>query len=200
MISEAASVLMLDLGITEKNHKMHRVMVVSSPFKKCLETAVLVCQVFGVDSFYVHFGVGENLINILQTGWDWGRIPLYLTSSEMHQFVNQKSRKGERRGKCKVRISGFLGSPMSAEDRGENQRDITNRFAKSFNEIKSFLEKRGDHMICVAHHDAQTHFARNYGEGYDVTNGQDCSFITFAMPSDNCAWVTGRSRINFIPK
>jgi hypothetical protein len=41
-IMDAEKQLLLDLGISEKNCKKHRVLIVSSPFQKCLETAVLV--------------------------------------------------------------------------------------------------------------------------------------------------------------
>ncbi len=199
-VSEAANLLMLDLGITEKNCKQHRVLVVSSPYQKCLETAVIVSQVFGVESFYVHFGLGASVISILASGWDWASVPLYLSSSEMNQLVTSKSRRGERQGKKKVSIAGFLGKPQSLADTGENDREFTGRIHNTLDEIMKSLERPGDHMIAIGHHDTITNFGKKYGDNLEIFEDQDCSFITFAVPSEKSCWVTGRSRLNFIPR
>ena len=199
-VTEAASLLMLDLGITEKNCKQHRVLVVSSPYQKCIETAVIVSQAFGVESFYVHFGLGASVLSILASGWDWAKVPLYLSSSEMNQLVTAKSRRGERQGKKHVIIAGFLGKPQSLADTGENDRDFTGRIYNTLDEIMKSLERPGDHMIAIGHHDTITNFGKKYGDNMEIFEDQDCSFVTFAVPSEKSCWVTGRSRLKFIPR
>lgn len=199
-VIEAGSLLMLDLGITERNFKHHRVLVMSSPYQKCIETAVIICQLFGVESFYIHFGLGESMNGVLSSGWNWAEVALYLTSSEMRQLVSTKSRNGEREGRNKVSIAGFLGQPLSMADVGENQREFTTRVLKSLDDIKNSLENQGDHMIVVGHHDTIVHFADNLGDGMEIFDDQDVGFLTFAMQSKNSQWLTGRSRIQVVPK
>lgn len=95
--SEAANLLMLDLGITEKNYSQHRVLVMSSPYQSCLETSTIVCQILGVQSFYVHFGLGESMLGVIAKGWDWPSTSLYLPPHEMNKVVMAKSKKGSDR-------------------------------------------------------------------------------------------------------
>lgn len=59
----AAQALMLDLGMLESGMKdgQHRLLIVASPFIRCLQTATLVAQTIGVNAIQVHYGLTERV-------------------------------------------------------------------------------------------------------------------------------------------
>ena len=66
---EAAQLLMLDLEITQRNFKEHRVVIVSSPYRRCIETATIVAQEMGVDSIQIYYDFGEAVWNFFGCIW-----------------------------------------------------------------------------------------------------------------------------------
>lgn len=163
-VLEAASLLLLDLGISEKNCRKHRVLVVSSPFLKCLESAVLVCQIFGVESFYVHYGLGDSMNNILASGWDWATVPLQLPRHEMERHVNIKSRQGERKGRNRIKINNYLGTEKTVQDKSETLREFHARMNDTLDEIRLSLERPGDRMIVIGHDETLINGAKKFDD------------------------------------
>jgi broad specificity phosphatase PhoE len=196
---EAAGLLMLDLGISIKNSHKHNVLIISSPFQTCLQTAVITCQQFGVSSFYVNYSMGESMIGKLASGWDWGCVPLYLQPFEMDDIVAKQSREGERKSRNRVYIEGYLGEKQSMETRNETKMNFSNRITDNLDQIRSSLVNPRDHVIVVSHADVLEEFALKYGN-IEVLNVQHNSFMTFCIPSDNTAWLLGRSRVQIVPK
>ena len=49
----AAEMLQLDIGLSSLNLTKHRVIILTSPFRRCLETAVLLAQNIGIDGIQV---------------------------------------------------------------------------------------------------------------------------------------------------
>lgn len=46
---QTTQMIMLDLELTFRNCKKNRILVISSPFRKCVETATVVSQAFGIE-------------------------------------------------------------------------------------------------------------------------------------------------------
>lgn len=84
---ESAQTLMLDLAINELTSDSHRILIVSSPFRRCLESAVLIAQAMGVPAIQVHYGLTEQVSNLRNAGWDWEVSPLYMSEREMRNVV-----------------------------------------------------------------------------------------------------------------
>ena len=132
----AAQTLMLDLAINELNSDNHRILIVASPFKVCLETAVLVAQTMGVPAIQVHYGITERVSIIRDRGWDWEVDPLYCSEFDMRAIVRDQSRKGERKGFCKVQIEEFVGKKMSNDDINEAEDMAIDRISTALEEIR----------------------------------------------------------------
>jgi len=86
---EAAHTLMLDLAINELNSDSHRILIVVSPFRRCLESSVLIAQAMGVPAIQVHYGLTEQVSILRNAGWDWEVAPLYMNERDMRNVVAQ---------------------------------------------------------------------------------------------------------------
>ena len=84
---EVAQLLMLDLEINKKNITQHRMTVVSSPYKRCLQTAVLVAQEIGVDEIQVYYDFGEAVAASNNNGWDFAYESLVLARRDASHRV-----------------------------------------------------------------------------------------------------------------
>jgi hypothetical protein len=160
---------------------------------------LLISQIFGVENFYVHYGLGDSMSNVLSSGWDWATVPLQLSRHEMERAVNIKSRQGERKGRNSVRINNYLGTEKTAQDKTETLREFHSRMNDTLDEIRLSLERPGDRMIVIGHDETLFAASKKFGDDMEVFNPQPSSFLTFAVPSPNSQWLTGRSRVQIKP-
>jgi len=164
-----------------------------------LLSLLLISQIFGVENFYVHYGLGDSMSNVLSSGWDWATVPLQLSRHEMERAVNIKSRQGERKGRNSVRINNYLGTEKNAQDKTESLREFHARMNDTLDEIRLSLERPGDRMIVIGHDETLFAASKKFGDDMEVFNPQPSSFLTFAVPSPNSQWLTGRSRVQIKP-
>lgn len=194
--AEGAQTLMLDLSINELNSENHRILIVSSPFQRCLESAVIIAQNMGVPAIQVHYGITERVSQLRDRGWDWEVDRLYVSEPEMRQIVAQMSRKGERRGRCRVSVEEFVGKKMSNEDINEAPDMAVDRIGTSLEEIRNSIMLPGDHAIAVGHYDSLEAVVERFGpKGIEILSAQHNSFVTIKTMSQNCYWVAGRSKV-----
>lgn len=192
----AAQTLMLDLAINENNSQNHRILVVSSPFVRCLESAVIVAQTMGVPAIQVHYGLTERVSSVRDMGWDWEVAPLYCSESEMRRIVAQQSRQGERRGLCRVTIEEYVGRKLSNDDINEAADMAYDRISSALEEVRNSILMPGDHAIVVGHIDTLPAVVERYGpRGVEVLSTQPSAFISVKTMSQNCFWLGGRSKI-----
>lgn len=194
---EVAQLLMLDLEINMKNLKQHRINVVSSPYKRCLQTAVLVAQEVGVDEIQVYYDFGEAVAASNNSGWDFAYEPLVNTRGEMHNIVSEASRLGELdREAPQISIGSFNGTELTVDDLNESDINYLYRISGACQQTAACLEQDGDHVIVVSHpttlKKAAMHFISEDTGVYDV---KPCGYMTVTTPSDGSAWISGRSRI-----
>ncbi len=195
---EVAQLLMLDLEINKKNITQHRMTVVSSPYKRCLQTAVLVAQEIGVDKIQVYYDFGEAVAASNNNGWDFAYESLVNSRGEMHNIVSEASRLGELdREAPRISIGGFFGKELTVDDLNESDINYLFRVSAACEQTAACLEADGDHVIVVAHpttlKKAAMHFiSEDTGSIYDV---KPCGYMTITTPSDSSAWISGRSRI-----
>ena len=191
---EAAQLLALDLEITAKNYKEHRVTIISSPYKRCLQTATLVAQEMNIDNIQVYYDFGEAVAASRDAGWDFAYEPLVVSQSEMQNIVSEASRKGEQeREDPAITIGGFLGREV--KDLNENDLNYFDRVSNACGETAAALEHDGDHMVVIAHATTIKKAAMYFiGEDTSVFKIQDCGYMTITSASDGSSWISGRSR------
>jgi broad specificity phosphatase PhoE len=186
----AASMLTMDLGLSKK--KKNNIIIVTSPFQRCIESAVVVAHSLGVKSIEVHYGLGESVSAIRTNGWDWAYCPLYLSPQQMHLVVANMEEPGKE-----ISISGIYGRQMGPEDITERYDQIYLRVSETFDSIKSRLKNPGDHIVCVGHTDTIKIFVRHFGPSTtaEVMDVKNCGFVTLACPTQEIYWLKTRSRV-----
>jgi len=201
---EASQMLMLDLEISERNHKAHRVVVVSSPYRSCLQTATIVAQEFGLSSIQVHHGLGEAVKTSRDLGWDFAYEQLTLSDFEMDEVVREKSAEGElQREAFPVHIAAVLGHSLGVDDVQESDVLYKHRVGEVLDDVAAALERDGDHFVIIGHSSTLQVFSRHFITDKScaiiVGSDQDCSFLTLATPSPSSFFCTGRSRLQLRP-
>lgn len=87
--------------------------IVSSPFRRCLQTAAVVAAELGVKMVDVHKGVGEAMAQVKRNGWPGDSHELtYLTEEEMSTTLGVAARAGTRSGRA-VRLGKVMGEQPS---------------------------------------------------------------------------------------
>lgn len=198
---EATQLLLLDLNISKRNFNNHRCVVMSSPYRSCLETATIVAQELGLTAIQVYHDFGEAVMHSRDAGWDFAYEQLNVSTSEMHNIVSEKSQEGVLRFNSEpVTISAVIGTELTVADLNENEVNYTFRVANALDQAVASLEMDGDHVIVIAHGStiktAATHFVKDLAVIKEET---PCGYMTFATPSDHSAWVAGRSKITLKP-
>lgn len=197
---EATQLLMLDLRISEKNNKKHRILVMSSPHQNCVQTAVLVAQEVGVKEIQIHHWLGEAVNTVRDMGWDFAYESLARPRHELAQIVSETSAEGEQlRNKAAVRISSFLGTPLGKEDVQESDVKYQHRVGDVLDECVSSLEFDGDHIIIVGHSSTLQVFSQHFPEKVHIVREEPCGFLTISTPTSHALWFSGRSRVQLRP-
>jgi broad specificity phosphatase PhoE len=187
----ATSMLTMDLGLTKK--KKSNILVVSSPYQRAIETAVVVAQTLGVKSLQIHYGLGESVSTIRTNGWDWAYCPLYLTPEQMRLVVSNMAEPGRE-----ISIESISGRVMGAEDITEPPDQLFLRVSETLEELKRRLTDPGyDHVVCIGHTDTMKTFVRHFGPsmGAEVLDEKHCSFVSLACPTQEIHWMRTRSRV-----
>jgi len=197
---ESTQLLMLDLRISEKNNKRHRVNIISSPHQNCVQTAVLVAQEIGVKEIQIHHSLGEAVNTVRDQGWDWAYESLARSRGELSSIVADISAEGEQlHNKASVRISSFLGAPLGPEDVQESSIKYEQRVGAVLDECAASLEFDGDHIILIAHSSTLQVFSRHFPEKVHIVKDEPCAFLTLSTPSSHTLWFSGRSRVQLRP-
>jgi broad specificity phosphatase PhoE len=192
----SAHMVMLDIGLSSKNYKQRRVIVVSAPEQRCIEGAVIVAQNFGLDTIHIHYGLNMNIMDSLEYGWDYHTMNMHLTPQQMNRVVDAKNVGVE----LKVRIASRLGAPLTAEARFENLTDSMNRIKAAIEDCRSSLEYEGDSVVIVGHDDTLQGLVENYGQDVRIEGKpRDGAFITFATQSRGRVWLIGRGGVEMVP-
>lgn len=198
---EAAQLLLLDLEITQRNFKDHRVVIVSSPYRRCIETATIVAQEMGVESIQIYYDFGEAVSDSRDAGWDFAYEPLTVSPGEMDDFVFTKSEDGvHTHNSNRVSIDNIVGRQLSVDDVQENDVRYQYRVGEALNQVQASLEQDGDHVVIVGHpstiQSAAIHFL---GADMKVYHIEDCGCLTLASPSDASSWIAGNFRMKIKP-
>jgi len=197
---EATQLLMLDLRISEKNNKRHRVLIMTSPHQNCVQTAVLVAQEIGVKEIQIHHHLGEPVNAVRDAGWDWAYESLARSRGELASIVADVSAEGEQlRNKAPVRISGVLGSALGADDVQESDIKFQHRVGVVLDECAASLEFDGDHIIIIGHSSTLQCFSQHFAEKVRIVKDEPCGFLTLSTPSSHTLWFSGRSRVALQP-
>lgn len=197
---ESTQLLMVDLRISARNNKKHRILVVSSPLKNCLQTAVIVAQELGVREIQVHQQLVEAVSAVRDMGWDFAHETLAMRRSEMDRLVRLTSQEGEEtRNKAPVTISAVLGHALGREELQESDAQYRHRVGEVLEESASSLEFDGDHIVIIGHSSTLDVFAHHFPETCDVVSVDDCGFLTLSTPSSHSCWFSGRSRVQLRP-
>lgn len=199
---EATQLLLLDLNISARNLNEHRVTVMASPYKCCLETATIVAQELGLDSIQVYYDFGRAVFDSRDLGWDFAYEPLTVCRADMEEIVTEKSQEGiERHGSSAIKIESFLGKELTQADLNENPVNYTFRIGAALSQTTASLEQDGDHVIVIAHGSTIKECAHYYVPYCDVLNVEaPCGYITIASPSDDSSWLSGRSKVKIKPE
>lgn len=198
---ESAQLLMLDLRISEKNNKKHRILIISSPFQNCVQTAVLVAQEIGVKEIQIHHGLGEAVNTVRDNGWDFAYESLAMSRGELSRVVAAISAAGEQlRNKASVTISAVLGNPLGVDDVQESAVKYQQRVGDVLSESAATLEYDGDHIIIIGHSSTLTVFSQHFSEKVHIFKDEPCSFLTLSTPSSHTLWFSGRSRVQIRPR
>jgi broad specificity phosphatase PhoE len=198
---EATQLLMLDLRISSKNNKKHRVLIMTSPFIRCVQTAVIVAQEIGVKEIQIHHALGEAVNKVRDEGWDFAYESLARPRSELAQIVRAISEEGEQmRNKAPVTISAVIGSPMGVDDVQESEIKYQDRVGKVLEECAASLEFDGDHIVVIGHSSTLQVFSQHFPEKVHVVKDEPCGFLTLSTPSSHTLWFSGRSRVHIRPK
>jgi len=198
---EAAQLLMLDLNISKRNYKEHRCVVMTSPYKRCLETATIVAQELGLSSIQIYHDFGEAVIKSLDAGWDFAYEPLTQDPSVLEGIVEDKSQEGvERFESERIVVEAFIGKELTQADLNENPTNYQYRIGEALDQATASLEMDGDHVIVIAHGTTIQQAATHFCQDLQVLNQEaPCGYITIASPSDNSAWLAGRSKVTIKP-
>lgn len=197
---ETAEMIMLDLGLDYRSASSKRVLVVSSPLRKCVETATVVAQTFGVEGIFVHYGFCQSMMASLDNGWDWATMPLVASQSEMREIVRQKSLELKSKDRGDVRLMGFIGKSFVTEDKNESEREYVDRVEGAIEDMKSSLFQPGDHAIVIAHDETLKIIIHHYGSGSELISNDECSYLTLAVASPRSAWIASRCRLQLSPQ
>jgi broad specificity phosphatase PhoE len=198
---ESAQLLLLDLNILPKNYKEHRIVIISSPYKRCLETATVVAQEVGVPNIHVYYDFGEAVSASRDAGWDFAYEPLTVPKYEMNSIVDEKSQEGVlHHNDIKINIASYLGKELSAEDVQENDVRYNYRIGQALNQAVGSLEADGDHVIIIAHGSTIKSSSKHFIPTLNVLNeNSPCGYVTFCSPSDDSVWLAGRRKIQVKP-
>jgi len=197
---EAAQLLLLELNISLRNFKEHRIVLISSPYKKCLQTATIVAQELGVRSIQVFYEIGDSVASSRDAGWDFAYEPLTVSRSEMDDIVEKKSIEGmEEHNSESVVIDAEIGTQLTVDDIQENDVRYTYRLGKALDQAAACLEMDGDHVVIVGHPSTIIEGAKHFIDNCNLYGDADCGYITIACPSDSSCWLEAHSRINLKP-
>lgn len=197
---EATQLLMVDLRISSRNNKKHRILVMSSPMQNCLQTAVIVAQELGVREIQVHDHLVEAVSALRDMGWDFNYETLALRRSEMDRVVRLASQEGEEmRNKAPVTISAVLGRAIGRDELQESDAKYRHRVGEVLEEAVSSLEFDGDHIVIIGHTSTLSVLSQHFSEKVDVVSADDCGFLTLCTPSSRSCWFSGRSRVQLRP-
>lgn len=198
---EATQLLMLDLNVSQRNYKEHRILVISSPYKRCLETATIVAQEAGVRDIQVYYDFGEAVSASRDAGWDFAYEPLTVSRADMDAIVYDKSQEGvERLNSEPVTISTVLGRQLSVDDVQENDVRYNFRVGQAMTQTLASLEHDGDHIIIVAHGSTIKSGCKHLVPTLNVQKEESsCGYVTFSSPSDDSVWLSGRSKVAIKP-
>jgi broad specificity phosphatase PhoE len=199
---EAAQLLLLDLNISMRNLSEHRIVVMSSPYMCCLQTATIVAQELGLDSIQVYYDFGRAVFDSRDAGWDFAYEPLTVSRSEMEGIVAEKSREGEERYVSPaVHIDCVLGTELTSADLNENEVNYAFRLGAALDQAVASLERDGDHVVVIADGRTIRTAAKHFVPGLEVLNVEaPCGYVTVASPSDGSSWLAGRSKVKLRPE
>ena len=198
---EAAQLLLLDLNVSTRNKSEHRIVVISSPYKRCLETATIVAQEVGVDTIQVYYDYGEAVSASRDAGWDFAYEPLVVPRGEMDVIVAEKSQEGEERHNSNaITIEMAYGKELSNDDIQENDVRYNFRIGGALTQSCASLEQDGDHVIIIGHGSTMKSAGNYFVPSLNLLNVEaPCGYVTFCSPSDDSVWLQGRSKVTVKP-
>merc|ERR1712119_47754 len=90
--------------------------IVSSPFRRCLQTAAVIASALGIEEVDVHKGLGENMASVKRDGWpNDDHVLTYLSSSAMAAVMEQQG----------VHLGNLVGEqPQMGEDTAGRFRSV----------------------------------------------------------------------------
>lgn len=204
-----AQTLLLELGISKRHIKKHKIMIVCSPMRRCIETAVLVAQSIGLTGFSIHHELVDNLSNVRNHGWNVDSLDphvanLILSREEIDEIVDELCTPWKYVNveadpptveTLKVEVENVFGEMLLSSMLPELHESHEHRVKQVFTDIQNSVSDDGEHVIIIAHEDSMNVFVQMYGNReLRVSNMKDCSFITARKASEGCVWIQGMSR------
>lgn len=143
--------------------------IVSSPFRRCLQTAAVVARELGVPTVDVHKGIGEAMAQVKRNGWpdDPDHELSYLSEEEMRATLAGSS---VSLTSTSVSLGGVYGEkPVFGQDDASRIRDV-------LAEIAAAVGSEGGSVLLVTHGDV-------VGQWVEMVTRET------VVQSDYCAWV-----------
>ena len=205
----AAQTLLLELGISKKHVKKHKILIICSPLRRCIETAVLVAQSIGLTGISIHHELVDNLSHVRNSGWNIDSLDphvsdLVLTKNEIDDLVEELCTPWKYVNveaspptveTLNVSVENIFGEMLSSTILPELPEAHEFRIKQILADIQTTLTHEGEHVIIIAHEETMNVFVQMYGSHeLRVSNMKDCSFITARKASDGCVWIQGMSR------
>ena len=204
-----AQTLLLELGISKQHIHKHKIMIICSPLRRCIETAVLVAQSIGLTGFSIHHELVDNLSNVRYSGWNIDSLDshvadLVLSREEIDdlvdelctpwKYVNIEADPPEVQT-LRVKVENVFGEMLTASMLPELKEVHDHRVKQALGSIQDAVCEDGEHVVIIAHEDSMNVFVQLYGDReLRVSEMKDCSFITARKASKGCVWIQGMSR------
>ena len=181
--------LLLELGISKKYVKKHKILVICSPMRRCIETAVLVAESIGVTNISIHHGLTDTLSDIRNMGWNVQSLDEHignctLNPSEMDDIVQEIREPWKYVNndatpplveELRVDIQNIFGEMMTTSQLPELPEVHELRVSQTLEDIAESVSEDGEHIIIVAHDATMNVFARYFGDrDLHVSEVQDC--------------------------
>ena len=160
-----------------KLHEFGFTRVVSSPFRRCLQTAGIVAQELGITTVDVHLGIGEAMAQVKRNGWpdDPEHELTYLTKEGMEAAV----KKAPGATGSGLRLGTVHGNkPKFGDDDVQRIRDV---LGKMCNELTS-SDDAGGKVLLVTHGDVLAQWV-DMAKRETVLQCDYCGFVVYGLES-----------------
>ena len=183
--------MLLELGISKKYVKKHKILIVCSPMRRCIETGVLVAESIGITNISIHHGLTDTLSDVRDMGWNVQSLDEHVVSCtlnprEMDEIVEEIREPWKYVNndanpplveEMQVDIQNIFGEMMSPSQLPELPEAHELRVSETLEDIAETVSEDGEHIIIIAHDATMNVFARHFGDrDLQVSDVKDCRY------------------------